>query len=413
MTKRLLALILLCAVLLSACSGRQRPAPSSADPGNAGSQSETLPSIETGIAGIDKYGNIELTIEPKALQELGFEPADMILVEIGDASIEMPIGTYYSDADSGEPVCCLKKSESKGIEETVLAVNSGNLVSVMKIAEIRRVEADPGYEVLWADGYDMTSSVRLTMLVKQGYADEYRMHQLAGSRSNKRGDYPDLSDAQYANFREIDTTGMGILTLFRSSTPVNPVLNRNKEADAELKRYGIRTVINMVDSEEEMKAFPGYDETYYAGCEVLALNMEVDFASEDFETKLAQCFRFIAQHEGPYLIHCREGKDRTGFAAAILESLMGAGTDEIIRDYMLSYENFYGISPEDDQYTGIVEGNVKSFLAKAYGVESIDQKGIDLRDLAETYLGKIGLSADEIRQLKEHLGKSYGGRIID
>lgn len=51
-----------------------------------------------------------LTIGPESMIDLGYEPADIILVKAGDAEMEMPIGTAYSDADSGEPICCLRES---------------------------------------------------------------------------------------------------------------------------------------------------------------------------------------------------------------------------------------------------------------------------------------------------------------
>ena len=64
------------------------------------------PALEATILEISKYGNIVLSISPDSMRELGYEPADLILVRIGSAEMEMPIGTSYTDADSGEPICC-------------------------------------------------------------------------------------------------------------------------------------------------------------------------------------------------------------------------------------------------------------------------------------------------------------------
>ena len=41
---------------------------------------------------------------------------------------------------------------------------------------------------------------------------------------NNREDYPELTDEQFANFRNIATTGMGAGILYRSSSPINPEL---------------------------------------------------------------------------------------------------------------------------------------------------------------------------------------------
>ena len=103
------------------------------------------------------------------------------------------------------------------------------------------------------------------------------------------------------------------------------------------------TVINLADSENEMEQYEGFDTTYYAGCDIIALDMGMDYHEEDYRQKLADGLRFIASHEGPYLIHCNEGKDRTGFVIALLEALMGADADEIAADYMLTFYNYYGL----------------------------------------------------------------------
>ena len=158
-----------------------------------------------------------------------------------------------------------------------------------------------------------------------------------------------------------------------------------------------------------MRQYADYSLTHYAACDVLALNMGADFADADFRQKLTEGLRFIASHDGPYLIHCKEGKDRTGFAAAVLECLMGADADEVVRDYMLSYTNFYGIEPGTKAYEKIAAGNIETVLARAFGVSSIRDGNADLRALAEAYLEGCGMSRDEISLLKEKLGRDYGG----
>lgn len=40
----------------------------------------------------------------------------------------------------------------------------------------------------------------------------------------------------------------------------------------------------------------------------------------------------------PLLFHCTAGKDRTGFAAAMLLSSLGVSREDIFRDYMMSAE---------------------------------------------------------------------------
>ena len=364
--------------------------------------------VETHIAQIDKYGNLDLTVSPEALRKAGYEPGDLILVTIGDAQIRMPIGTHYTDVDAGAPICCLKTS-GDGTEKTVLAINSGNLAETAGIAEKHAIDALPGYEWSFLDGYDAAIPVVLSMVQKQGYAVEYELHQLTASRTNKREDYAQLTDADYANFRAVETTGMGNGTLYRSSSPVNPKLNRNQEADAALLQARIRTVINLADSQTEMEQYEGFQTTNYAGCDIIALDMEMDYRTEDYRQKLADGLRFLASREGPYLIHCNEGKDRTGFAAAILEALMGADAGEIAADYMRTFSNFYGVGEGTEQYQKIADSFLESSLAAELGLPSIHGHDAELRSAAEAYLKMIGMTEDEIASLKAHLAEDWAG----
>ena len=384
--KKIIALLLMTVFVLSACFAPKE---------------EGVQSVETGIDSINKYGSITLTIGPESMRELGYEPADIISVRIGDAEMEIPIGTNYADADSGEPICCFKRSDSKGKDVVVLAINYGNLAETLGIAEMHEIDADPGFEWVFADGLDESVPVYISMSEKQGYADEYAMHQVGNTRSNKREDYVNLSDAEFANFREVETAGIGMNTLYRSSSPINPALERNDEADNALRDAGIRTVMNMADSDQSMNRFADFGLTAYSRCDIVALNMSMNYDSDDFRKDLADGFRYIALHEGPYLIHCVEGKDRTGYAAAILECLMGASADEVVKDYMITYYNFYGIEAGTDQYNQIAESNIEAVLAKAFGIKSIYDDGVDLSSCAEVFMKDIGMNDDEITSLRE------------
>lgn len=47
-------------------------------------------------------------------------------------------------------------------------------------------------------------------------------------------------------------------------------------------------------------------------------------------------FRALAETDGPVLIHCAAGKDRTGLLAALTHSLLGVSRDDLINDYLLT-----------------------------------------------------------------------------
>ncbi len=47
-------------------------------------------------------------------------------------------------------------------------------------------------------------------------------------------------------------------------------------------------------------------------------------------------FEALAERDGPSLLHCVAGKDRTGFAVAILHHLLGVHPDDAMTDYLLT-----------------------------------------------------------------------------
>ena len=47
-------------------------------------------------------------------------------------------------------------------------------------------------------------------------------------------------------------------------------------------------------------------------------------------------FRALAEADGPVLIHCAAGKDRTGLLAALTHHLLGVHPDDMIEDYLLT-----------------------------------------------------------------------------
>jgi protein tyrosine/serine phosphatase len=47
-------------------------------------------------------------------------------------------------------------------------------------------------------------------------------------------------------------------------------------------------------------------------------------------------FRLLGETDGPVLIHCAAGKDRTGLLAALTHHLLGVHRDDIVADYLLT-----------------------------------------------------------------------------
>ena len=351
------------------------------------------------VSEIQKYGNLVLSIKGTDFLALGYDYGDVVTVTINGQDFDMPIGSNYSDVNQGSMICRLDIKPATGEDRLILAINMGDLATVSLIAEKEKTEADPGF--IWHYKINEPVPVGFAMKEKGGYYDEWVIRQL--TRSVNREDYPDLNDMEYANFRVISTGGMGESKLYRSSSPVNPEINRNREADAAAADAGVRTFINLDDSEETLKSYEGFADSYYSRQTFICLNLGVDFAADDFKAGLAEGFRFIAANEAPYLVHCKEGKDRVGFASAVLEALLGASAEEIIADYMVTFYNYYGVQPGTEQYDAIAASNIQKSLAAAFEMDSIFEG--DLQAAAVNYLASIGLSAEEIAAVRANLGQ--------
>ena len=345
---------------------------------------------------ISKYGNVRLVSDGRLMTQedfadAGIEYGDIVTVSFLDLQMDIPVVKNYSEVGTGDRLLRV------GENETELAINMGDFASEY-IADKSTFE-DQTFAWTYKKGIsDVT--FRFVMKEKGGLYETYGHESL--TYSDERSDYPDLSDEQFANFRAVSTTGMGKDILYRTATPIDPVHNRNTYADAACKKHGIKTIMNLSDSEAEAKSFPGYDKTYYSTVDYIPLSMGVNFDSDDFREKLAEGLRYFAEHKGPYAVHCTEGKDRAGTVAALLECLMGATYEEVVSDYMVSYYNYYGITADDDRYETIVGENIDATLRTMYKTD--DLTGADLAAEAEEYCREIGLTDDEIAALKTNLG---------
>ena len=217
-----------------------------------------------------------------------------------------------------------------------------------------------------------------------------------------KADYPKLTDEEFANFRMIKTSGIAQGKLFRSSSPVSTWSERYKFSDNAIKNAGVKTIINLADSDEKMRKHEGYSGSYYSSQNIICLNLGMKYKSKDFRRRLANGIHFMAVNEPPYLIHCSLGKDRAGFVCALVECLMGATWPEIAGDYMLSFYNYFGIVPGSGEYNFVLKNEIYSFLCAAFGVERLE--GINLSDAAERYFLGIGVSSQDIDTLRRKLG---------
>ncbi len=348
-----------------------------------------------------KYGNVytDCTAE-HFTEDLGLAWGDLAKVTFLEQELILPVVPDYSYVDSGRPALLVGKNElGNPTGYAFMAINMGNFLDTYGIA-YKGTDAEGNWYWTAYEGVEFPVIVTFELYEKEGYMAEYLLHEI--TRTNNREDYPELTDEEFANFREVTTTGMGDDTLYRSSSPINPELGRNTYADAAMEAAGVKTVVNLADSEVLAASYEGFADTYYSQQNVIYLNLGVDFAAADFQEGLANGLRYMAANEGPYLVHCTEGKDRAGFVNALLECFMGATYEEVCADYMKTYINYYKIEEGGEQYNAILNANIIKSLKNAFGVE--DLATADLAAEAKEYLYSIGLSSLEIAELYIALG---------
>ena len=386
-----LALVMLVAVLVG-CKNPSGTADSSGKPDNTDNPTGTQPiQITTTIYEIAKHGNLVLYMYGKDLYDKGFEHGDVVEIAIGEKKWDVPLCTSYSDVDNGEAVL----RATGATDGVVLAINMGDFATTAGIAQKTAIDEEPGYR--WDYLVEAPVEITITMKEEDGYREEWLIRQLV--RTNERADYAHLSDEAFANFRVIETTGMGKGVLYRSSSPINPAYGRNTYADQAARDAGIITVVNLADPSN---TYEGTENTYYSTCQVVYVNLGMDFLSEATLNGLAEGMRFIINNNGPYLIHCNEGKDRAGFVSALLECLMGATLDEVIDDYMLTYYNYYGVEKGNEKYDAVLKNNLIKVLNTTFKVDDVYKADL-AAEAAAFLIEDAGLTADEVSALKEKL----------
>ena len=234
----------------------------------------------------------------------------------------------------------------------------------------------------------------------------------------------DQSDIEFANFRSVKTKNMKENVLYRSASPVDNQHKRASVTDKLIKDVGIKYIVNLSDSDEDLVKHINKEDfnspyflSLYEENKIVALSMSMRFEETSFSNSLIKGLEKMANNDGPYLVHCVEGKDRTGFVIMVLEALGGATYQEMVDDYMETYKNYYGITLESDKikYNTIKELNIDFMLRYITGSdENTDLKKeleniktelnkIDYEAKTREFLLSKGISEKNLEILKEKL----------
>ncbi|MCR5409420.1 MAG: tyrosine-protein phosphatase [Lachnospiraceae bacterium] len=349
------------------------------------SSSEKLSTKETGVTEDGEYGNVLFEMDVDEFNAMGFNYGDSLDVRFSNGYTleDVPYYTGYYNA-AGDPLVI----EFMGTD-LVAAINYGSL---------------------WTEsGLSEGDTARISLHEAGKYLDI--QNALNISYEDDRDVYE--SDEVFANFRSVNTGNLKENILYRSASPCDNKHNRASYSDDLAEKAGVRTVLDLADSDEEIGGFMSaedFDSPYFASLyendSVVPVDLQVDYKTDAYRAGVVEAFRKMSESDGPYLVHCLEGKDRTGFVCALLECLTGAYYDEIEKDYMESYDNFYGVDRSSDQerYDTILSNNLVPMLRYMTGSdEKTDISSVDLESGARSYLLEGGMTDEEIEALKDKL----------
>lgn len=194
-------------------------------------------------------------------------------------------------------------------------------------------------------------TVTITLREKGKYLDV--QNALNTTYSNDPADY--AGDVEFANFRSLSGGKIVPDRFFRSASPCNNQHNRAPAVNRMMAQYGVQCVLDLADNPEKIGGFladssldiPVFRQIFEAG-NVIPAKVTPSFSDETFRKTVTEGLKVLIQKEGPYLIHCNEGKDRTGFLCVLLEALAGATMEEMEADYMETYDMYFGITKESN-----------------------------------------------------------------
>ena len=389
-----------CAIALASCIGvvgcsstsqsasSSSAAAESSATSQASSTAASTPHVEATIAckHNEDSGWVELITDSASFLEFGFEIGDSIDLEFSNG-YKLEGVPLYTDSyvREYEPVAVAHKDS----DAVVLKFNAGD--DLWTVAGLQN-EASP--------------QVTITLRERGTYLDTEYSRKL--TYTNNIANYG--SETVFANFRAISGGKLRSNWIYRSASPID---NQNKRASYACdlaEEAGVKFFLNLSDNDDKIKEHceaSDFDSQYYADLfnagNVKAVAMNFAAREQQFGEKVVAGLVAMSEHEGPYLIHCVEGKDRTGFVCILLEMLAGASLDEIRADYMLSYANYFGVTAQSRPgvYNGIVTLAFDPLVEVVTGAEpKADLSTYDLPACAEKYLLDHGMTEDQLAKLK-------------
>lgn len=221
-----------------------------------------------------------------------------------------------------------------------------------------------------------------------GYATKYGRH-VAWRKTFRSG-----------NLASVDQAGIATLKQLNVTRVID--LRSRREREAEPDPFGPDDNIELVD----IPLFDDLDPRHMPEGNVL-LGLYLQALKTQGQT-FVEIVRQIGSSSGAALFHCTAGKDRTGLVAALLLSLAGAATEDIITDYAMTADRIRPlldglettaktINVNEAELAPLLDCN-PSTMRQTLGWLDENYHG------AENYLRSHGLADGDLNLVRTHLG---------
>ena len=264
---------------------------------------------------------------------------------------------------------------------------------------------------IW-DNAELKEEYTVTISLKEEGKYKATQEALGQSYSLLREEYD--SDEEFSNFRALKGGNLKDNLLYRGASPVDNSRKRASTTDTLLKSKGVKAIVDLADSKEDMDSYlisdefnSPYTKSLYENDKIALLDMGSSYTSNAYMEKVATGLRHILNNDGPYYIHCMEGKDRTGFVCCLIEALLGASYEEMCVDYMTTYQNYYKISKTEtpEKYQAVVNLYFDAFMETLLSDLTNDLEHVSYIEGAKSYLREAGMNDQEIESLILKLSK--------
>lgn len=240
--------------------------------------------------------------------------------------------------------------------------------------------------------------------------------------SKNRDDYP--SDVVFANFRNVKVGNIKEGILYRGASSIDNSFGRAKYVDKLIEEVGVKFDVDLTDNDDKIKRHfskkdfaSNYFKSLYESGKTVLLHMDTNYREQKYRDRVVKALIAMSKNDGPYYVHCVEGKNRTGFVMAVIEGLAGASYDEIVKDHMITFANYYGITEETDKekYDILKARYIDSmlrFIADSdpwTGNGTIELRDLDWVNIMGRFLINNGMTEEDLHDWYEKLtDENYG-----